>query len=204
MEHQCTRKTEISKMEYPVILNQNITCKHFINVPQNGKFQNGISCYSKTKYHTWTLILMFFLLFFCCRDDDWSDDESDSDFDNMHQHDEYSHSEIINQCNFGSKHLINAHLSSQTCLQHQSDSSIQNTIPQCLNSNDFDIDHGTGKTIKTFPTMLKLVGGTLVGGVKYSDLYNINSNEEEDTSSTSSNKDHGRKKSNVKYQHYHK
>jgi len=68
------------------------------------------------------------------------------------------------------------------------------TIPQCLNSNDFDNDHGTGKTIKTFPTMLKLVGGTLVGGVKYSDLYNINSNEEEDTSSTSSNKDHGRKK----------
>ena len=37
-----------------------------------------------------------FLLFFCCRDDDWSDDESDSDLDNMHEHDEYSHSEIIN------------------------------------------------------------------------------------------------------------
>jgi len=102
--------------------------KHLINVPQNGKFQNGISRYSKTKYHTWTLILMFFLLFFCCRDYDWSDDESDSDFNNMHQHDEYSHSEIINQCNFGSKHLINARLSSQTCLQHQADSSTQNAI----------------------------------------------------------------------------
>ena len=50
----------------------------------------------------------FCLLFFYCRDYDWSDDESDSDFDNIHQHDEYSHSEIINQCNFGSEHIINA------------------------------------------------------------------------------------------------
>jgi len=32
----------------------------------------------------------------------------------------------------------------------------------------------------------------------------IDSDEDEDTSSTSSYKDHGRKKSNVKYQHYHK
>ena len=46
--------------------------------------------------------------------------------------------------------------------------------------------------------MLKLIGGTLVGGVKYSDLY-IVSNEDEDISSTSSSvnesdKDHGKKK----------
>ena len=67
----------------------------------------------------------------------------------MHKHDEYSHSEIINQCNFGFKHLINARLSSQTCLQHQSDSSTQNAIPQCLNSNDFDSDHETEETIIT-------------------------------------------------------
>ncbi len=73
----------------------------------------------------------------------------------MHQHDEYSHSEIINQCNFGSKHIINARLSSQTCLQHQADSSTQNaSIPQGLNSNDFDSDHGKEETIKSFPNML--------------------------------------------------
>ena len=46
--------------------------------------------------------------------------------------------------------------------------------------------------------MLKLISGTLVGGVKYSDLY-IDSNEDEYTSSTSSSvnksdKDHGKKK----------
>ena len=133
------------------------------------------------------------MLCFYCRDYDWSDDESDSDFDNMHHHDEYSHSEIINQCNFGSEHLINALLSSQTCLPNQADSSTQNSIPQCLNSNDFDSDHGTEETIKTFPTMLKLVAGTLVGSVIYSDLYDDFDNEE-DTSSTSSYKDHDRTK----------
>ena len=139
----------------------------------------------------------FYFLFFYCRDYDWSDEQSDSDSDNMHQHDEYSHSEIIKQCNFGSKHIINARLSSQTCLHNQADSSTQNTIPQCLNSNDFDSDHEEKETINTFPNMLKLVCGTLAGSVKYSDLYN-DSDEEEDTSSTSVFKNQGRKKKNVK------
>ncbi len=94
-------------------------------------------------------------------------------------------------------------LSSQTCLQNQADSSTQNSIPQCLNSNDFDSDHGTEETIKTFPTMLNLVAGTLVGSVNYSDLYDDSDNEE-DTSSTSSYKDHGRKKNNIKYHHCRK
>jgi hypothetical protein len=76
--------------------------------------------------------------------------------------------------------------------------------PQCLNSNDFDSDHGTEETIKTFPTMLKLVGGTLVGSVKYTDQIYIDSDEEKDTSSTNSYKDYGTKKSNVKYHHYRK
>ena len=46
--------------------------------------------------------------------------------------------------------------------------------------------------------MLKLVGGTLVGSVIYT------SDEEEDTSTTNSYKDHGTKKNNVKYHHYRK
>jgi hypothetical protein len=32
---------------------------------------------------------------FYYRDDNWNDDESDSDFDYVHKHEEYSHSEII-------------------------------------------------------------------------------------------------------------
>jgi hypothetical protein len=80
-----------------------------------------------------------FLFSFRYRDDDWSkDDESDSDFDNMHEHDEYSHSEIIHRCNFGSKHLINARLLTQTCLQHQPDSSTRDATPLCLNSTNVD------------------------------------------------------------------
>ena len=116
----------------------------------------------------------------------------------MHEHDEYSHSEIINRYNFGSRHLINARLSSQTCLQYQADSSVHDATTQCLHSKDIDGDHGSEETFKTFPTMLKLISGTLVGGGKYSDLY-IDSDEDEDTSSTSSfvnesDKDHGKKK----------
>ncbi len=50
--------------------------------------------------------------------------------------------------------------------------------------------------------MLKLISRTLVGGVKYSDLY-IVSDEDEDISSTSSSvnksdKDHGKKKTQYK------
>jgi hypothetical protein len=66
---------------------------------------------------------------------------------------------------------------------------VHKTLSQCLNSNDFDSDHGTEETIKTFPTMLKLVAGTLVGSVIYSDVYDDSDNEE-DTSSTRSYKDH--------------
>ncbi len=56
--------------------------------------------------------------------------------------------------------------------------------------------------------MLKLIGGTLVSGVKYSDLY-IDSNEDKDTFSTNShvtNNDKGHDKNNTKhkYQHYQK
>ncbi len=115
---------------------------------------------------------------------------------------------IIHQCNFGFRHLINAHLSSKASLYYQAGSNTHETTPHCLNSVDIDNDHGTEETIKSFPTMLKLISGTLVGGVKYSDLY-IDSNEDEDTSSTNSyvtNNDKAmtRTKINIKYQQYQK
>jgi hypothetical protein len=66
---------------------------------------------------------------FYCRDDDWSDDESDVEFDSMHEHEEYSHSEIIHQCNYGFGHLINARLSSKASLQYQADSNTHDTTP---------------------------------------------------------------------------
>jgi hypothetical protein len=136
-----------------------------------------------------------------CRDDDWSDDESDVKFDSMHKHEEYSYSEIIHGCNFCFGHLINAGLSSKASLQYQADSNTHDTTLHCLNSNDINNDHGTEETTKTFSTMLKLIGETLVGGVKYSDLY-IDSDEDKDTSSKNSyvtNKDKGHDKSNTQH-----
>ncbi len=186
-------------MEKPDILSRNSTrpktglfltgkTRHFepkLNTPENrtipewkNPFFFSISQQGQNTDH------FLFLFSFRCRDDDWSnDDESDSDFDNMHEHDEYSHSEIIQRCNFGSKHLINARLFTQTCLQHQPDSSTRDATPLCLNSTNFDGDQKTEESIKTFPTMLKLINWTLVGCVKYNDLYN-DLEENEDTSST--------------------
>ena len=100
----------------------------------------------------------------------------------MHEHDEFSHSEIIHRCNFGSKHIINARLSTETCIQHQPDSSTRDATPLCLISTNFDCDQKKEETIKTFPTMLKLINGTLVGYVRYIDLYD-DLEEKEDTSS---------------------
>ncbi len=84
---------------------------------------------------------------FYYRNDDWSEDESDVKFDSMHEHEEHSHSEIIHQCNFGSRHLINAHLASKASLQYQADSNIHETAQHFLNSKDIDNDHGTEETI---------------------------------------------------------
>ncbi len=126
---------------------------------------------------------MFISFFSHYSEDDWNDDESDSDFEFMNENEEYSHSEIIHRCNFGSDHLINARLSSETSLPYQPDSFSHDATPQCLNANNIDDDHRTEDIVKTFPTMLKLISGTLVGGVKYSDIY-IQSNDDEDTSST--------------------
>ena len=103
----------------------------------------------------------------------------------MHEYDEYSHYEIINRCNFGSKHLINARLFTQTCLQHQPDSTTRDVTPLCLNSTNDDSDQKTEESFKTFPTMLRLINGTLVGCMKYSDLYN-ELEDNEDSSSTNS------------------
>ncbi len=56
----------------------------------------------KQKIHIMDTDYFLVCMSFYYRDDNWNDDESDSDFNNMHNHEEYSHSEIIHRCNFGS------------------------------------------------------------------------------------------------------
>ncbi len=106
-------------------------------------------------------------------DGKWSDNEDEVNFDAMHDEEEYSHAEIINQCDFGQRHLIDARLLSNMTLLQQEGLSIftETSDSSGLNSDDVNGDISTIHTIQTFPTMLNLISGTLVGGANYSDTY---------------------------------
>jgi hypothetical protein len=58
-----------------------------------------------------------------------SDDENDMENDSINIYNEYSHSEIINRCDFGQNYLIQARLSSNNSqIQHQETNSTENNI----------------------------------------------------------------------------
>ncbi len=58
-----------------------------------------------------------------------SNDENDMDNDSINIYDEYSHSEIINRCDFGQIHLIHARLlSNNSLIQHQETNSTENDV----------------------------------------------------------------------------
>ncbi len=105
-------------------------------------------------------------------DGKWSDDEDEVNFDAMNTEEEYSHAKIINQCDFGQRHLIDAHISSNMTLLQQKGLSIFTEMSDSgLNSDDVNGDISTMHTIQMIPTMLKLISGTLVGGANCSDNY---------------------------------
>ncbi len=56
-------------------------------------------------------------------------------------------------------------------LQQEGLSTFTETSDSGLNSDDVNGDISTMHTIQTFPTMLKLISGTLVRGANYSDIY---------------------------------
>ncbi len=63
-----------------------------------------------------------------------------------------------------------------------------------MNKDATDKNHNTLDTIKTFPTMLKLISGILVGCASYSDVYNncyvedeINSSKQSCNNTTNNN-----------------
>ena len=118
---------------------------------------------------------------------DCSDD--DLDIYNVLQSQELSHSEIINRCNFNQRHIINARLSSKksiiqkeisTNTKNTNTSEQQHTTPQPNNTNL--LQYGT----KTYSSMLKLICGTLVGGISYHDVYTVH-DIEDNTSYTKAN-----------------
>jgi hypothetical protein len=129
----------------------------------------------------------------------------------MNTKEEYSHAKIINQCYFGQRHLIDACISSNMTLLPPGRLSTQAETPNNgLNSDGVNGDHSAIHTIKTFPTMLKLISGTLVGGVNYSEIYIDSDVEDElDLSSTNGKKtnketDQDKKTTHPKCQHCQK
>jgi hypothetical protein len=105
-------------------------------------------------------------------DGGWSDNDDEVNFDAMNTEEEYSHAKIINQCDFWQRHLTDACISSnKTLLLQEGLSTFTETSDSGLSSDDVNGDISTIHTIQTFPTMLKLINGILVGGANYSDIY---------------------------------
>ena len=104
---------------------------------------------------------------YCCKSycffgNDCSDNENDTEIDSIDIYDEYSHSEIIDRCDFGQNHLIHARLSSnKPIIQEQVENNIENNVSNSVPTNGAQ---STQKTNKTYPTMLKLICGALIGG----------------------------------------
>jgi hypothetical protein len=80
----------------------------------------------------------------------------------MNTEEEYSHANIINQCDFKERYLIDTRISSNmNLLQQDGFSTFTEASESGLNSDDVNGDISTMHTIQTFPTMLKLISGTL-------------------------------------------
>jgi hypothetical protein len=110
-------------------------------------------------------------------DDEWGFDESDSEEVYSHT-EENSNEEIINKCLFGQRHLIGVRISSTTTLLQSSEPGEFNTLLDTSTSDDKNDDNPNKNennpkkhNIKTYPTMLKLISGSLVGGADYSEIY---------------------------------
>jgi hypothetical protein len=135
-------------------------------------------------------------------DDEWGFDESDSKEIYSHNK-ENSHNEIINKCDFGQRHLIGARISSTTTLLQSGEPGEINKLLDTSNSDNKNDDNPKQHKIKTYPTMLKLISGSLVGGANYNEMYLELDDEDAFNSSSTSDRDTRKKKKIPKmYQHY--
>ena len=96
-------------------------------------------------------------------------------FDDIKPDHERTHSEIIRRCNISDEHLIDARLSSNDSVLHQHDGRAAST-----SINNVVSDVGTTNLgEKTFPVMLKLISGSLVGETEYSHIYNMEDQDDD-------------------------
>jgi hypothetical protein len=126
----------------------------------------------KCGFYNYNVILLFIhskTSCFTLQDNNWSDDDGDYNFDERHN--ESSHTEIIDRCNFDHGHLINARLSLNRSLLQEEISTIKYTKTQDLTQTGTDNVNLTHKTNKTYSTVLKFISEALVGRANYSDIY---------------------------------
>ncbi len=103
-------------------------------------------------------------------DDEWGFDESDLEEIYLHT-EENSHDKIINKCDFGQRHLIGARISSTTTLFQSGESGELNALLDTSDSDGKNDDNPKQHKIQTYPTMLKLISGSLDGGANYNEIY---------------------------------
>jgi len=100
-------------------------------------------------------------------DDGTADIENDDVFANC----EWSQTEIIGRSNFSDNHFINTTPSSGKSILHTSDNTTT-PLSHPTNTNDINTDNsGVNIKKKSYPAMLKLISGSLVGDSNYSEIY---------------------------------
>jgi hypothetical protein len=103
-------------------------------------------------------------------DDKWGFDELDSKEIYSHTK-KKSHDKIINKCDFGQRHLIGAQISSTTTLLQSGEPGELITLLDTSDSDGKNDDNPKQHKIQTYPTMLKLISGSLVGDANYNEIY---------------------------------
>jgi hypothetical protein len=121
-------------------------------------------------------------------DDEWGVDESDCEEVYTHT-EENSYDEIINKCDFGQRHLIGALISSTTTLLQSSEPGELNTLLDTSISEDTTNDNPKQHKIKTYPTMLKLISESLLGGANFNEIYLDPDDDDAFNSSSTSDSD---------------
>jgi hypothetical protein len=117
----------------------------------------------------------------------------------MNTGEQYSYAEIINQCDFRQIHIIDACVSSNTTLLQPRGNTLI-TSDSVSDKSGANGDHPTQQQHSTFPTMLKIISGTMVGGADFSEIH-IDPGDEDKLNSCSENdhekgkgEDHNKKK----------
>jgi len=91
--------------------------------------------------------------------------ENDDIFSNC----ERSQSEVMKRCNFSDSHLIDARVASTNSLLYNDKNTTPSSSADTVNETDTDSNSGIKK--KSYPAMLKLISGSLVGESRYADVY---------------------------------